>query len=212
MKVAVIPNGHVTGRVVDAAGRPVAGLTIDLTPRAGLDRSSSNAPERLRTTTGRDGRYQFAGVPPGTFVVGVNTRQDPAEIPRVLHPGVIDLAGAAAVIVPPGGDVNLAHLTMPSSVEVAPLAGFVVDSHGSPVEGARVYLRGPNERDFIIGEPVTTDFMGRFALAASIAASYQIFAERPRPGDVRGRVDISNPVAFTATRSAPPLILRLKRP
>ena len=75
------------------------------------------------------------------------------------------------------------------------------DGHGTPVEGARVYLRGPGDRDFIIGEAVTTDFMGRFMIAASAGREYRLFAERARPGDARGRVDATDPVAFTASSS-----------
>jgi protocatechuate 3,4-dioxygenase beta subunit len=208
LKLAVIPDGRVRGRVLDAARRPLAGVTIDLTPRAGLQ---STIAERLRTTTGRDGRYELSGVPPGTFVVGINTRQEPDGVPRVLHPGVVDPGSAAAAVVPAGGHVDLGDLVIPDSVGIAQVAGFVVDSQGAPVEEARVYLRGPEERDFIIGEPVRTDFMGRFVISAPRDGSYQLFAERPRPGDTRGRVDVSDRIPFTASGAAVPLMLRLKR-
>ena len=211
IKVSVIPDGRVTGRVIDAQRRPVSGLTIDLAGASGL-RVGAAAGERLQTTTGRDGRYEFAGVPPGRFVVGINTRQEPDAVARVLHPGVSDTGRAASFALPAGGDIDLGDLNVPQAVEIAQVTGFVFDLHGAPVENARVYLRGPNDRDFIIGQPVTTDFMGRFVLAAAADHEYRVFAERPRPGDARGRIDVSDPIPVVASSSSVPLKLHLRRP
>ena len=56
-------NGQVAGRIVDAAGRPVAGLTIELVP-------SGKGPG-TRILTARDGRYSLARLPPGRFVLSI---------------------------------------------------------------------------------------------------------------------------------------------
>jgi hypothetical protein len=210
VKVSVIPDGRVTGRVIDAQRRPVSGLTIDLSNASGI-RPGAAAGERLQTTTGRDGRYEFAGVPPGKFVVGINTGQEPDAVARVLHPGVSEIGRAASFVLPAGGETNLGDLNVPEAVGIALVTGFVFDQRGAPVENARVYLRGPNERDFIIGQPVTTDFVGRFVIAAAADREYRLFAERARPGDARGRVDVSEPLALTASSSAVPLRLELRR-
>lgn len=211
IKVSVIPDGRVTGRVIDAQRRPVSGLTIDLSGTSGL-RPGAPPGERLQTTTGRDGRYAFAGVPPGRFAVGINTRQEADAVTRVLHPGVSDIGRATSLVLAAGGDIDLGDLNVPPAVEIAQLTGFVFDLHGAPVENARVYLRGPNDRDFIIGQPVTTDFMGRFVIAAAADHEFRLFAERARPGDARGRVDVSDPIAVVASSSAGPLKLHLRRP
>ena len=211
VKIVVNPDGRVAGRILDAHRRPVAGVTVDLVPFTSVNTASSRSTERLRTTSRRDGRYVFTGVPPGTFAVGINTRDEIDGIARVLHPGVTEVSAGTAVAVGAGARVDAGDLVLPSSIEVVQIVGFVFDAHGVPVEGARVYLRGPNERDFIIGEPVTSDFMGRFTIAAAAEGSYQLFAERPRPGDSRGRIDASHPLSFAASRSDAPLILRLHR-
>lgn len=209
-KVTVVPHGRVSGRVVDAERRPVSGLTVELTTLSGL--AAAVQSEKLQTTTARDGRYEFAATPPGRFVVGINMQQEPDGVARVLHPGVPEIPRAASFALTAGGDVDLGDLRVPPGVEIAQVRGYVLDGHGTPVEGARVYLRGAGDRDFIIGEPVTTDFMGRFIIAASSGHEYRVFAERPRPGDARGRVDVSDPLAFTASSSSPPLRLDLRRP
>ena len=211
IKVAVVPDGRVSGRVVDMERRPVSGLTVELTTLSGLAAGAVHS-EKLQTTTARDGRYEFAAIPPGRFVVGINTRQEPAGVPRVLHPGVAEIPRAASFALTAGGEVDLGDLRVPPGVEIAQVSGYVFDGHGTPVEGASVYLRGAGDRDFIIGEPVTTDFMGRFIIAASAGREYRLFAERPRPGTARGRVDVSDPVTFTASSSSTPLRLELRRP
>jgi hypothetical protein len=210
-KASVIPQGRVTGRVVDAQRRPVAGLTLELAASSALGAGAPRA-ERLQTTTTRDGTYEFAGVPPGRFVAGINTREEPEAVTRVLHPGVADVARAMSFALPAGGAIDLGDLVVPNGVEIAQVTGFVFDVYGAPVENARVFLRGPNERDFIIGQPVTTDFMGRFVIAAAANREYRLFAERPRPGDARGRTDASSLVAVITASSAPPLKLQLRRP
>jgi hypothetical protein len=211
VKVSVIPDGRVTGRVLDRQRRPVGGLTVEVTTSSALA-SGQLQGERLQTITSRDGRYEFAGVPPGRFVVGINTRQEPDGVPRVMHPGVFEVARAASFVLAAGGTIALGDLHVPGAVDIAQVTGFVFDGHGAPVDGARVYLRGPGDRDFIIGEAVTTDFMGRFVLAAAAGHEYRLFAERARPGDARGRIDATDPIAFTASSSAVPLRLELRRP
>jgi hypothetical protein len=211
IKVAVIPDGRVAGRVLDARRRPIRGLTVDLSDASAV-RPGAAAGERLQTTTGRDGRYEFAGVPPGRFVVGINLGLERDDVARVLHPGLPELSRGASFALLPGGAIDLGDLNLPAAVEIVQVTGFVFDLHGAPVENVRVYLRGPNERDFIIGLPVMTDFMGRFVIAAAADREYQLFAERPRPGDARGRMDVSDPIAIVASSSSVPMKLRLRRP
>ena len=74
VRATVYADGRVSGRVVDASGRPVAGLTVELTVPAGLDEPLG--PERLRDLTDSEGRYEIGHVPAGRFVVGINTERD----------------------------------------------------------------------------------------------------------------------------------------
>jgi hypothetical protein len=211
----VHPDGRVTGRAIESDGRAIEGLTVDLTVSNGLDEAGSVAgAERLRTVTRRDGSYEFSGVPPGRFVVGINTRPDPGTRaqPRVLHPGVLRVADAATVRLNAGERIDIGNFAVPASAGMARIIGVVFDSSGAPAEGARVYLRGPAERDYILTEPVVTDFVGRFTIAAFLDYDYLVFAERDRPGDARGRLDLSEPVLLTLAPSTSPLRLTLRRP
>ena len=208
--VSAAHNGRVSGRVLDKSGAPVAGLTIDLTTATAV---AAPARPPLRAVTGGDGRYEIARVPPGKFVVGINTQADRqrANGPRVFHPGVEPLGRATRVAVEPGARVTLTDLIVPASITFVPIAGVVFQGDGSPAVGARVYLKGPEETDYILSEAVTTDENGRFVLAAVDGRSYRVFAERVRAGGASSQLDSSDQAPVTAAEGLAPLRLVLRR-
>jgi hypothetical protein len=206
-------DGRVSGKVLDPSQRPLAGLTLELTVREGLDQP--NGPRRLRTITRGDGAYEFTQVPPGTFVIGVNTQPDrngDLSEARVFLPGVSDPESAREVAVGGGERVRADDFIMPGHVRYVPISGHVLGPAGVPTQGARVYLKGPAEQDYILTEPAVTDPDGRFTIAALAARAYVVFAERERDGAApRGRLDASDELALTALEGARPIVLRLRR-
>jgi hypothetical protein len=205
-------DGRVTGRALDGAGRPIPGLTIELTAPVGLD--EPDAAERLRDLTDHDGRYEIVHVPAGRFVVGINTqpgRSGGAPEPRILHPGVPSPTGATRVMLKRGERVSLGDFRIPPSLVFIPVSGVVLSPDGAPVSGARVYLKGPAETDFILSEPAITDATGRFQLAALQGRSYRLFAEWSRDDVPNAAIDSSDQVAFTAASPAPSFKLSLRR-
>ena len=196
--VALHDNGHVTGRVVDSAGRPVAGLTMDLG-------TTGSGPGR-RTVTDRDGRYTLTRIPSGRFLLSV-----PGDSLRVFFPGVTTMAAARRVAVGSGERVNLDDFRIPAHEHYTPVSGTVFDADGAPAEGARVYLKGAGEHEQIISEPVAVDFMGRFVIAARAGMDYWLFAERPRLAGRSSRADSTDQVRLTVTTGMKPLRLTLAR-
>jgi hypothetical protein len=212
VNVTVRYDGRVSGRIVDVSGRPIPGVTIELTVPAGLDQAFG--PERLRVLSDRSGRYELIHVPAGTFVVGINThRNRDGGLPqlRVFHPGVEALREATRVPVSGGERVQLRDFVLPRSVPYTPIEGIVLEPDGSPASGARVYLKGPSESDYILSEPAITDQGGRFVLAALEGQSYRLFAERARNEGRAYRVDSSEQVPFAAAPTLPPFKLLLQR-
>jgi hypothetical protein len=68
--VVLHPAGRLTGRLVDAAGRPVKGLQLSV-----LDATTADGRLKGRdfsTATDADGRFEVDGLPPGEYQVGLN--------------------------------------------------------------------------------------------------------------------------------------------
>jgi Carboxypeptidase regulatory-like domain len=199
-------NGQVAGRVVDAAGRPVAGLTMEFGP-------SGKGPG-ARIVTGRDGRYVLSRLPPGRFVLSVPGGPSPAiggRTARVFYPGVETLTASSRVAVASGARTMLADFRIPAHYKYVAVSGVVFDADGTPAEGARVFLKGVGDDDRIVSEPVAADFMGGFVIAARAGTEYRLFAERPRPGGRSSRVDSTDPMPLTAAEGLAPVRLKLER-
>ena len=204
--IALHDNGQITGRVVDTAGRPVAGLTIELGP-------SRMGGGGRRTVTDRDGRYLLSRVPSGRFVVSVPAGPSPAggRAVRLFHPGVESLAASTRIALDAGERETLVDFTIPVHHKYVAVSGVVFDADGTPAEGARVYLKAVGEDDRIVSEPVAADFMGGFVIAARAGTEYRLFAERTRPGGRPSRVDSTDQVRLTAADGLEPVRLTLER-
>ncbi len=212
VEAEAFPDGRVSGRAVDAAGRPIPGLTIDLTLPAGID--APLGPERLHAVTDGAGRFEIARVPAGRFVIGINTRRDGEGHllePRYFHPGVNGLSAATRIALTAGQRVTLADFVVPAAVRFVPVSGVVFDGSGAPAANAKVYLKGASETAYVLGAPVVTGVDGRFTLAAIAGRSYRIFAERPRGEGPGGRLDSSEQVPIAAASGSAPVKLVLRQ-
>lgn len=70
--------------------------------------------------------------------------------------------------------------------------------------GVSVYVKGPAETDFLIGEPVETDAHGRFSITVFEGVRYRIFAEEP---DGLATSSDAASLLFTASHDLRPLTL-----
>jgi protocatechuate 3,4-dioxygenase beta subunit len=142
------PAGAVEGRVVDAAGKPVAGLSV--APLDGRDeilapyRGWRGSTPPTIPVTDADGRFAFDELPPGAWRL------------RVEAPPGVAVATTTSDAVAVG--------TRDARIEVRAerrVAGRVLDPTGAPVAGARVFCRpGPGDAE---KAETRTDERGRFA-------------------------------------------------
>ncbi|AOY59979.1 carboxypeptidase-like regulatory domain-containing protein [Desulfococcus multivorans] len=74
-------KGSIAGRVVDAAGRPVSGVTITIS-------SSTQPTSDLATLTNADGRFRLSGLAPGPYGLSAHRRGQPVgEAEAEVRPG-----------------------------------------------------------------------------------------------------------------------------
>jgi hypothetical protein len=182
--VTVYDNGRVSGRLLDANGRAVAGLTVEI--------ATANLRQARRRLTDRDGRFDIERLPAGRYVV---------------RSGIATRATVARVTLGAGTHAALDDVRLPLQPSYVPLSGFVLRPDGTPAEGARVYLKGSDGTERILSEPATSDFLGRFVLAGVAGTEYRLFAE------VAGnrQLESSDQVALTAGLGSRPVHLVVRR-
>jgi hypothetical protein len=205
-------DGRVKGRVVNARGQPIEGLTVELTVPGGLEQPIG--PERIRAMTNREGAYELTRVPPGRFVVGLNMQRDREgglPLPRILHPGVERVAEATRVTLGGGDRVALRDFVVPAEVSYVQITGIVLAPDGALAPGALVYLKGPSSADYILTGPAVADDQGRFVVSVLSGREYRIFAERTERSGRTPRIESSDQVSLTGVADLPPITLSLRR-
>ncbi|HEX9667919.1 MAG TPA: carboxypeptidase-like regulatory domain-containing protein, partial [Thermoanaerobaculia bacterium] len=167
------PAAALAGIVVDAAGRPVAGVAVRARPSGEWDSRHSPRDAAPRTASGADGRFRF-----------------PRLLPRQLyevsaHPEELAPARLVARTPPPGGKAPPLRLVLAAGQTVV---GRVVDPDGRPVAAADVSFRRVQRppvmsggSGFASGGPApsaATGADGRFRLHRVEAAEYDLQVTR----------------------------------
>jgi hypothetical protein len=144
--LAGLEPGAIAGNVSDASSsHPIAGATVTVRGTA------------YTATTQADGRYQIAGVTPGSYTVDVTaTGYD---------------SGTRADVVVTAGAVTTVHFTLtPRAIDPGEgtIAGTVTDASSSqPIVGATVTVRGT-------AYTATTQADGRYEIAGVVPGTYAV--------------------------------------
>jgi peroxiredoxin len=129
-----------TGRVTDAAGKPIAGAEVSLIEWA-YDAGHGSG----TATADRDGRYAFASLWPDLHYSVLATAQGYGR------------NSSGRLRLRPGETREVASLALKPAGRT--LTGRVVDANGNPVVGVQVNLNG---RETFSQRPASTDGEGRF--------------------------------------------------
>ncbi len=148
VNVVLIPGAPVSGRVLSAAGQPVADAIVLFSGAS--DWNIQPDARRDGVTTGADGAFSFPALPAGSFRF---VARHPAHAPGTS--AIVTLDGATAKA---GVEIRMA--------EGARVSGVVVDAGGAPVAAARVRI-GVASRGMLGSEPrqVFSAEDGTFTLA-----------------------------------------------
>lgn len=148
---AAEPSGAVLGRVFDHAGNAVPGATV-----AVMRVEESDETVFAVTTTGPDGQFRFATLPPSSFAI------------TATHP---ELGHAFEALAAPLTGRTL-DLSLTPGTRIA--SGTLVDEQGTPVAGGRVDMTLANQ---VFGDTfiTRTDSAGHFALSLA-EGGYSVFA------------------------------------
>ncbi|MFO1050838.1 MAG: carboxypeptidase-like regulatory domain-containing protein [Planctomycetota bacterium] len=126
LALTAIPSSTITGRAVDAEGKPLRGRRVEL-----QETTPNRMPQWMTvrsTTTAADGRFTFR-------------RVYPLDRPQRISLGALDSSASEAFMAKPGETVaDLTVKAMPLGV----IEGRIVDGQGRPRCGMRVWLRNWN--------------------------------------------------------------------
>jgi hypothetical protein len=170
----------VAGRVVGEDGAPVAGATVAWESAAEL------APGAAETTeSDRDGRFQFAALPAGTFRF---TARDGEHAPGTS--ALVTLDGASAR--------DGVEITLPAG---AAIAGVVRSAEGAPVAGALVRVAARDAGPLASPEvrQATSDGEGRFRIAGLPRRAVDVVAVAEEGASEITTVELTTDAELTLT-------------
>jgi hypothetical protein len=190
--ISVRPDGRIRGRLLDADGKSVPFMTVEVVDAAGVSRPAMRALEKVLSD--RDGRFEFHRLPPGNYVTGLSLSRDPraGRDDAIWFPtGRFD--DVVPTVVGAEQRVEVKDLVLPPGVTTVLLTGQVIDEDSQPIAAAKVYVMNPDRGVNIVAGPVDVDPAGQFRVSVIAGRSYRLTAEiqvtlyggaMPRRGDV----------------------------
>jgi hypothetical protein len=141
LDLAVESNGQIEGRVLDDQGNPQSFQRVELAD------SEGNGLGEFHVETDQEGHYQFSGVRPGDFLLGVNLSSPPdakSAIARTYFPNALTRENAVVVHLSKadrliGHDIHVSRRT-----ESRPLRGVIFRLDGKPAANATITLVYPD--------------------------------------------------------------------
>lgn len=158
-------DNAISGRVLDAAGRPMREVCLRVFPAA--DEQQAAFPYKAGCTKD-DGAFLFEEIPTGSYVLVVNedgkiTSSEPFG--KFYYPNVAERERAAVITVGPGDRVTGLDIHPPAAIETITVEGRLLYSDGQPAAGETVEFKPDKAAGDMEGEAKTyTDTAGRFSL------------------------------------------------
>ena len=201
----VEPDTRLTGRVLDSQAIPAADVLMELVPVSRADRLY---PSFVKTD--KEGRYEMKLVRPGRYHLGLRIAGSAGStyvpFPLTYYPGVSDRSQATVISVSEGQRIELDELVLPPRLIERTLNGIAVDSDGTPVAGAVVWLKETQYADADMPYRRETDSEGRFSYPVYEGFKYTVNAYVESAGRTTMR---SSPLSVVITSNQEPVKLVL---
>jgi hypothetical protein len=191
VKLKLLRTGAISGRILDADGDPVSGVSVALSAtRARKDNRSDGY-----ATTNDRGEFRAFQISPGEYRVSATYRprgqlegvrmQRPAKAdapsggeayPTVYYPGTVDPRQAAAVKVDPGAELQGVDLQLVRAHSVR-VRGHVTASGGSSATLLQLVTLAPIQRDPPTGQShdfLIRDLKGEFEFQDVLPGTYRL--------------------------------------
>ena len=176
-----LDTGSISGRVVDAAGAPMIGVTVETRRWGSSGRAAALIVGGNKTTTDKTGRFQLSGIVPGEYAI-----QAAPEIEQFPDGAVRRASGFGVTYYPDATEPEAARLVAVASgrettgidivltrIRLSVIAGEILDADGNPRRRVPVHAKRDDEM-FTCGRLVTAQPDGTFAIPNLPPGRYQL--------------------------------------
>jgi hypothetical protein len=200
---ALVRGGVITGKVVDADGRPVIEERITLLPSDPVNKGAKTAfPNGPRNTQTDDrGIYRIFGVAAGHYKVVVNLSPNGGQVTPIrrpyqqtFYPDTTNVSKAAVVEVSEGGETSDIDIVVGRTLQAFSVSGKIVDGEtGRPVLDRRWGLAriGDNRSPAFDPTHYPANNKGELVLENLLPGKYSVFVQPERDAEF-----FSEPVPF----------------
>jgi hypothetical protein len=195
-------SGVVSGKVVDADGKPAKEVKVNLVLGEAEDKGWS-------TWTNEEGIYEFHMVQPGSYLLGFNLRLAPDKddpYPKTFYPGVKTRSEAALITIGEGEKLKGYDMTLPPRLAEREVKVTVVWPNGTPALNEAVYAE-MNEGSYTPNERIVTDEKGTAVLKLFDGHHYIIYSGAERNNNYVH----SPPIGILVDKNLKPLKLVLSK-
>jgi hypothetical protein len=157
-------DNKISGKVLDASGKPMKGVCLELIPVA----EKVSPYFRVFDCTEEDGSYLLDDFPAGKYLILANEDgkiSSSEPFPKLYYPNVFDREKAAIIAIGEGENLKNRDIKIPAQSETITVTGKLLYSDGKPVEGEFVQFEADRQQEGIEDKTnAKTDSQGRFSL------------------------------------------------
>jgi hypothetical protein len=184
---AAVFDRRITGRVIDANGKPATAVWLQTVPVRPRDSRDMFINVDGTGVTGEEGRYTLGNLTPGDYYLGVSLISAPEignPYRRWFYPGTDDPAHAEIIHVSDEVGSQTFNFSLPPPQHERVIEGDVFWPEGQPAEHIQIVLRDTNYSYGRYSAAASTDANGHFKVYGVDGAKYRLHAATYANGGV----------------------------